>query len=209
MIRRTRNLLLILVAAFTLTGCMSLASRMAGPQFTGEIVASAAIAGGAPATEMMITSTRVVSATSTPTASPTHTVSPTATAQPTATPRATVSASLTPPAPIFTPVPTVTATPAATATPESPAVLVESAANVRAGPGTAYPIIGAARVGQRLSVIGQHDGWWQVTVSERVGWIWGALVTPNAALQAPPVKDPPSLPPTQTTRFQIVLVGCD
>jgi hypothetical protein len=40
-------LLLILVAAFTLTGCRSLAPRMAGPQFTGEIIASAAIAGGA------------------------------------------------------------------------------------------------------------------------------------------------------------------
>lgn len=77
MIRCTRNLLLILVAAFTLTGCTSLASGMAGPQFTQEIVASAAIAGGAPATEVMITPTRVASATSSPTASPTHTVSST------------------------------------------------------------------------------------------------------------------------------------
>ena len=77
MIRCTRNLLLILVAAFTLTGCMSLAPRMTGSQFTGEIVASAAIAGGAPATEVMITPTRVATATSSPTASPTHTVSST------------------------------------------------------------------------------------------------------------------------------------
>ena len=197
MIRCTRNLLLILVAAFTLTGCMSLAPRMAGPQFTGEIVASAAIAGGAPATEVMITPTRVASATSSPTASPTHTVS--STVQSKATSSATASASPTQPAPTSTPAPTVPSTPAATATPEPPAVMVESAANVRSGPSTAYPIIGGARVGQRLPVIGQYGDWWQITLAGRTGWIWGALVTPNAAAQqAPQVKDLPPLPPTQT-----------
>ena len=93
MIRCTRNLLLILVAAFTLTGCMSLAPRMTGPQFTGEIVASAAIAGGAPATEVMITPTRVASATSTPIASPTYTMAATVTVQATVTPSAPAPAS--------------------------------------------------------------------------------------------------------------------
>lgn len=73
MIRCTRNLFLILVAAFTLTGCRSLAPGMAGPQFTGEIVASAATAGGAPATEVMLTPTRIASATLTPTATPMNT----------------------------------------------------------------------------------------------------------------------------------------
>jgi len=197
MIRCTRNLLLILVAAFTLTGCTSLAPRMAGPQFTGEIVASAAIAGGAPATEVMITPTRVASATSSPTASPTHTVS--STVQSKATSSATASASPTQPAPTSTPAPTVPFTPAATATSEPPAVRVESAANVRSGPSTAYPIIGGARVGQRLPVIGQYGDWWQITLTGRTGWIWGALVSPNAAAQqAPQVKDLPPLPPTQT-----------
>ena len=77
--------------------------------------------------------------------------------------------------------------------------MVESAANVRSGPGTAYPIIGGARVGQRLPVIGQYGDWWQITLAGRTGWIWGALVTPNAAAQqAPQVKDLPPLPPTQT-----------
>ncbi len=198
MIRCTRNLLLILVAAFTLTGCTSPAHRMAGPQFTGEIVASAAIAGGAPATEVMITPTRVASATSSPTASPTHTVS--STVQSKATSSATTSASPTQPAPASTPAPTVPFTPAATATPEPPAVMVESAANVRFGPSTAYPIIGGARVGQRLPVIGQYGDWWQITLTGRTGWIWGALVSPNAsAQQAPQVKDLPPLPPTQTS----------
>jgi uncharacterized protein YgiM (DUF1202 family) len=200
MIRCTRNLFLILVAAFTLTGCMSLAPRIAGPQFTGETVAGAAIAGSALATEVMITPARVASATSTPAASPTHTVSPTSTVQATATPGATASVSPTQPAPTFTPAPTTTPTLPATATPESPAVLVESAANVRAGPGTAYPIIGAARVGQRLSVIGQACGWWQITFAGRTGWIWGALVTPNAAARrAPEVTSLPALPPPPTS----------
>ena len=201
MIRCTRNLLLILVAAFTLTGCTSLAPRMAGPQFTGEIVASAAIAGGAPATEVMITPTRVASATSSPTASPTHTVS--STVQSKATSSATASASPTQPAPTSTPAPTVPSTPAATATPEPPAVMVESAANVRSGPSTAYPIIGGARVGQRLPVIGQYGDWWQITFAGRTGWIWGALVTPNAAAQqAPQVKDLPP-PPTSRPRLRL------
>jgi len=197
MIRCTRNLLLILVAAFTLTGCMSLAPRMTGSQFTGEIVASAASAGGAPATEVMITPTRVASATSSPTASPTHAVS--STVQSKATSSATASASPKQPAPTSTPAPTVPSTPAATATPEPPAVLVKSGANIRSGPGTAYPIIGGARAGQRLSVIGQYGGWWQIMITGRTGWIWGALVTPNAAArQAPQVTNLPPLPPTQT-----------
>jgi len=78
--------------------------------------------------------------------------------------------------------------------------MVESAANVRAGPGTVYPIIGGARAGQRLSVTGQYGGWWQITLTGRTGWIWGALVSPNAsAQQASQVKDLPPLPPTQTS----------
>ncbi|MBM3122661.1 MAG: hypothetical protein FJZ97_10845 [Chloroflexi bacterium] len=122
-------------------------------------------------------------------------MTPTASAQPTATPSAAASLSPTLPAASSTPAPTVTRTPAATATPESAAVLVEAAANVRSGPSTAYPIISGARVGQRLPVIGQAGGWWQITFAERTGWVWGTLVTPNAAAQqAPLVKDLPPLP---------------
>jgi len=80
-------------------------------------------------------------------------------------------------------------------------VLVESAANVRSGPGTAYPIIGGARAGQRLPVIGQYGDWWQITISRRTGWIWGALVTPNpAARQAPQVTN---LPPPPTAEVKV------
>jgi len=77
--------------------------------------------------------------------------------------------------------------------------MVESTANVRSGPSTAYPVVGGVRVGQRLPVIGQYGDWWQITLIGRTGWIWGALVSPNAAAQqAPQVKDLPPLPPTPT-----------
>jgi hypothetical protein len=60
---------------------------------------------------------------------------------------------------------------------------------------TVYLVIGGARAGQRLSVTGQYGGWLQITISGRTGWIWGALVTPNAAArQTPQVTHLPPLP---------------
>jgi len=93
-------------------------------------------------------------------------------------------------------------TPVAAATPEPPAVLVESAANVRAGPGTVYPIIAGARAGQRFPVTGQYSGWWQITLAGRSGWIWGELTQANAAArQAPQVTDFPP-PPTVAVKVE-------
>jgi uncharacterized protein YgiM (DUF1202 family) len=120
------------------------------------------------------------------------TATPTADSPSTATPIASASPSPTP-----TLAPTAAAPalpPTATLIPEGPAVVVQANANLRGGPGTAYPIVGAARPGQRLLVLGQAGGWWQVRLDERTAWIWGALVTPNAAAeQAPEVKDIPPL----------------
>jgi uncharacterized protein YraI len=207
MIRCTRKWLSILVAAFALTGCTALAPRMASPQLTGKIVASAASADRGPETEVMIAPAHIASATSTLIASPTHTISSTATIQPTATRTAAASALPTRTAPTLTPAPTVAGTaapPAATATPEGPAVLALANANVRSGPGVAYPVMGGARAGDRLSVMGQARGWWQISLGGRSGWISGALVAPNAAAGEasevtnipPPPPSPTSLPPT-------------
>ncbi len=187
MICCTRNLLSFLVAVLALTGCMSLAAGTAGIQPTEETVARSATAGSAPATEAPMTSTRVASAMATPTA--TLAASPTHTAPPTATPSATAAATSTLPAPTSTP------TPAATSTPETPAVVVRANANIRSGPGTAYPIIGGTRAGDRLSVTGRFSDWWRVAFAGRTGWIWGALVAPNAAAgQVPEVVDFPPPP---------------
>ena len=76
---------------------------------------------------------------------------------------------------------------------------ISRCSRTRSGPSTAHPAIGGARAGDRLSVTGRFSDWWQITLTGRTGWIWGALVLPNAAAQqAPQVKDLPPLPPTLT-----------
>ncbi len=125
-----------------------------------------------------------------PTLTTTAAPSRTATLAPSATP--TPAATWTP---LSAATPTATATalpPMATSTPEGPAVQIQANANLRSGPGTAYPVIGAARTGQLLPVLGQTDDWWQIALAGRTGWIWSALVAPNAAAaQAPEVSDFP------------------
>lgn len=81
---------------------------------------------------------------------------------------------------------------------EQPAVTVLRAANLRGGPGTAYPIIGGARPQQTLAVTGRANGWYQVRAGGRPAWIAGFLVTPNAAArQAPVVMSLPARPPAK------------
>ncbi len=186
MIRCTRNLLWILVAV-ALAACLPGSAQVARNEVAVEAGAEE-------------TSTAIAAPTFTPTSAaplpaatapmviqrptlmaPTRTLAPTATVTPTATD--------TPVSPTYTP------------TPEGPAVVVWANANVRSGPGTAYPIIGGARAGDRLSVTGRFSEWWQVALAGRTGWIWGALVAPNAAAaQAPEVTDIPSPPPSPTSR---------
>lgn len=91
-----------------------------------------------------------------------------------------------------------TATSVAPSTPETPAVVARANANIRSGPGTRYPVIGAARAGQRLPATGQARGWWQVKLGGRSGWIWGGLATANAAAQrAREITTFPPAPPKQ------------
>lgn len=80
--------------------------------------------------------------------------------------------------------------------------MVQANANIRSGPGTAYPVIGGARAGDRLSVTGQAQGWWHIALTGRTGWVWGALVAPNAtAGEAPQVTDFPP-PPTVEVKVE-------
>jgi uncharacterized protein YraI len=83
-----------------------------------------------------------------------------------------------------------------------PELIVQQPAHVRAGPGTAYPVLGSARAGQVLLALARHaDGdWWQVALAaERVGWIWGGLVAANAAAERVPVaRDIPTPSPSAT-----------
>ena len=60
-----------------------------------------------------------------------------------------------------------------------PAVSVGRTMNVRGGPGTDYPVMGTAIAGQRFPIVGQNSAgdWWQIYYDERLGWIYGGLVT--------------------------------
>lgn len=99
-----------------------------------------------------------------------------------------------PPTPTATAaLPTATATetatlePAVTAEPTTAAaevvirgqVTVHGDMNVRAGPGTEYPIVGGATLGQEFDVTGKNaDGsWWQIDLEGQPGWIFAPYVT--------------------------------
>ncbi|MFN2222800.1 MAG: SH3 domain-containing protein [Candidatus Promineifilaceae bacterium] len=84
----------------------------------------------------------------------------------------------------------------ATATPETAAsevvinpgdadAAVNTAANVRNGPGLAYGIIGGAQQGEKVSLIGrnQDSTWYQVRLSDGTeGWIFGRLLSVNPSI---------------------------
>ncbi len=68
-------------------------------------------------------------------------------------------------------------------TPE--AVVTADLLNVRSGPGTAYPVIGAVRKGQKLTLTGKsEDGkWWQIDLNGKPGWISGQWVTTSGPVE--------------------------
>lgn len=133
---------------------------------------------------------------------PTETpIPPTATATP-APPTNTPEPPTATPIPTATPVPP-TATPeppTATPTPAAPQAVPKQNINLRAGPGINYPVVGAAKAGQALTVVGKNaDGsWLQVCcVAEKQAWLSASLVTVEGAIAAVPVPaDIPTPPPT-------------
>jgi uncharacterized protein YraI len=127
--------------------------------------------------------------------------------------------------PTPTPPPPTPAEPTATATPEGVTVTVLQNMNVRSGPGTNYPIVGAGQVGQSTKVIGRNDdGSWlkiEYPSADGTGWIFAELVqvTGNpegvAIAQAPPPPPPtptpvptePPVPPTPEIKYQFTPTG--
>lgn len=112
----------------------------------------------------------------TPTPIPTNTpVPPTDT--PTTTPTATNTPTLTPTnTPKATSTPTDTPAPTATST---PAVVIVKTANLRAGPGTNYQIVGKVSPGDDIEVTGKDKSgkWYQVkTTKHNEAWIAGFLL---------------------------------
>ena len=85
-------------------------------------------------------------------------------------------------------------------------VTLTANANLRAGPGTAYPVIGGGKVGQTLVVTGRANGsvdsrpvtWWRTSQ----GWVAGSLVTANAAAQTVPLVTEVPPPPAPEVKAE-------
>jgi len=142
-------------------------------------------------TVALATATPTAAPSATPTAAPTSTPEPTSTPVPTSSPTPTATAT---PRPTFTPTATATATPTATPT---PAVEIRRDMNLRAGPGTVYPVVGHAKKGQVLPVEARWGTWYRVAEGK---WIYGGkgLAEPNAGAKTAPVAR--KIPPTPTPR---------
>ena len=76
--------------------------------------------------------------------------------------------------------------------PTGPTVTVNGTMNVRGGPGTNYPVIGAAAAGQQYAALSRNAAgdWWQIEYEGRLAWVYGGLVTPSAGAANAPQADP-------------------
>jgi heat shock protein HslJ len=89
--------------------------------------------------------------------------------------------------------------------PQTPTGTVTGASvlNIRSGPGTNYPVIGAARQGDTGTIVGQsEDGRWWVVAAPSLpggtGWVSADFVLATNAENVPVIPAPPLPPPTPT-----------
>ena len=95
-------------------------------------------------------------------------------------------------------IPTVTSSPS-TAT--IVVTLEQDQINVRAGPGTDYPIVGILIAGQRVPALGRSVGgdWIEIVypgIPGGTAWVYSPLVTPEGSLR---IVEPPPTPTPKTT----------
>jgi N-acetylmuramoyl-L-alanine amidase len=79
----------------------------------------------------------------------------------------------------------------AVALPQSPSLTVRDAlVNLRSGPGTSYAQVSSACGGEVLPILGQQDGWFQISRGGSPAWIAGWLVDlPGSGVDQPAVGD--------------------
>jgi uncharacterized protein YraI len=119
-----------------------------------------------------------------------------------------------PPTPTNTLVPTITPTPSPTPKPEPMIKVNETLTtpiNVRAGPGTAYPVITQFEPGQEATITGRNedDSWWQVSLGDAekpddLGWVYGELVILSGNDETIPVIEAPPPPPSSIPEPDVV-----
>ena len=105
-----------------------------------------------------------------------------------------------PSGPAETPVPVEPSPVPASPTPEQPLVTANTNANVRSGPGTNYPVLGALQEGGSAIVTGRNtdNSWWQIGFQGGTAWIANLIVTANAQAYNVPVASAPPPPATNT-----------
>ena len=98
-----------------------------------------------------------------------------------------------------TPTPTEQSTPTPTPTPSSPIASITTRMNVRAGPGTNYPIVGQAAPGDQYIISGRNPsgGWWQIIYGGQYAWVYSPLVTATNAEVVQVASFVPTPVPTQ------------
>jgi PKD repeat protein/uncharacterized protein YgiM (DUF1202 family) len=109
---------------------------------------------------------------------------------------------VTPSQPTPTPTQVVPEAPTATPQPGKPTATAITDLNIRAGPGTVYPVLGVLRAGQSAEITGLSldGGWWQIHFSGTAdgrGWLSAQYVTAQNTSNVPLVQAPP-LPATPT-----------
>ena len=136
-----------------------------------------------------------------------QTAQPTATVIPsrsfTAIPTRTATLTGVPTAAPTKPIPTATSIPPS-ATVSPPLATAKQRLNVRAGPGTTYPILAKLEVGKSAPIIGRSadDNWWQIAFpsdSER-GWVAAEFITVSGLTDQVAVLEIPTVAARETPR---------
>lgn len=135
-----------------------------------------------------------------PTITPSPLPKPTSTVVP---PSPTVPPTATLLPPTATPVPsTVEPTATATLLPQRPRVVADSAANLRGGPGTNYPVIGQMTTGKEVDILERNASgdWWRIDWNGVTqAWVAGLVVKVSGPIDTVPVaRNVPAPPPTNT-----------